>query len=177
MTVHEHAADPPMDLASSLDQGFTLPARWYTGSDVFEVEQRQIFGASWQFAGLAEQLSRPGDFLTCRAGPVPLVVVRGEDGELRAFANVCRRRGSELIGDSAGNRKSLQCHYHAWTYGLDGDCTMVTHSAGTRYPRGGGLSRGYVRRIRVLSANSRGHRRTKSVDHERVSTRWLAWAG
>ncbi|HEV3312945.1 MAG TPA: aromatic ring-hydroxylating dioxygenase subunit alpha [Chloroflexota bacterium] len=120
MTVHQHAADPHTDLASSLDQGFTLPARWYTGTDVFEAEQRQIFGASWQFAGLAEKLSRPGDFLTCRAGPVPLVVVRGEDGELRAFANVCRHRGSELIGESAGNRKSLQCRYHAWTYGLDG---------------------------------------------------------
>lgn len=65
MTVHRQASKPPIDLASSLDQGFTLPARWYTGSDIFEAEQRQIFGVSWQFAGLADQLSRPGDFLTC----------------------------------------------------------------------------------------------------------------
>ena len=53
-------------------------------------------------------------------GKVPLVITRDENGELRAFVNVCRHRGSELVLQECGNRKTLQCHYHAWTYNLDG---------------------------------------------------------
>jgi len=63
--------------------------------------------------------ARAGDFFTARAGRIPVVVARAEDGGTRAFVNVCRHRGS-IIADGAGNRKTLQCPYHAWTYGLDG---------------------------------------------------------
>jgi choline monooxygenase len=51
---------------------------------------------------------------------VPVVIVREEAGTLRAYANVCRHRGSELVLEQCGNRRALQCHYHAWTWGLDG---------------------------------------------------------
>ena len=61
----------------------------------------------------------PGDFFTARAGAIPVVVTHAEDGETRAFVNVCRHRGSTVV-EGAGNRKTLQCPYHAWTYGLDG---------------------------------------------------------
>jgi choline monooxygenase len=108
------------DLGESLLSGLTLPAEWYTDPAIFALEKDQIFRCSWQYAGLIQQAPNIGDFFTYHAGDVPIVVVRNEEGELRAFINVCRHRGSELVLSECGNRKSLQCHYHAWTYGLDG---------------------------------------------------------
>src|ERR1043165_6104905 len=64
-------------------------------------------------------VAAPGDFFTATAGRVPVVVAHADDGETRAFANVCRHRGS-TVGEGYGNPRSLQCPYHAWTYGLDG---------------------------------------------------------
>lgn len=120
MTIDTPLASPNSDLEASLDQGYTLPAEWYTDPEIFTREKQAIFWRCWQYAGLTEQVQQPGDFFTYRAGNVPILVVRDEDGELRAFINVCRHRGSELVPDSSGNRKSIQCHYHAWTYGLNG---------------------------------------------------------
>jgi choline monooxygenase len=107
-------------LPEALRLGRTLPARWYTDPDVLEQEKKRIFAASWNYVGLTEKVARVGDFLTCRVGDVPVVVVRDETGRLRAYANVCRHRGSELVLEKSGNRRTLQCHYHAWTWALDG---------------------------------------------------------
>ncbi|MGZ3583154.1 MAG: aromatic ring-hydroxylating oxygenase subunit alpha [Ktedonobacterales bacterium] len=107
-------------LARSLDQGATLPAQWYTSDAVFERERDHIFRRCWQYVGLTEQLARPGDFFTAQLGEVPIVLTRAEDGQIRAFANVCRHRGALVVREECGNRKTLQCHYHAWTYNLDG---------------------------------------------------------
>ncbi|MGO8949765.1 MAG: aromatic ring-hydroxylating oxygenase subunit alpha [Ktedonobacterales bacterium] len=107
-------------LREALDQGYTLPARWYTRRDVFRLEQRRIFRRSWQYAGLVEQLPHAGDFFTYRTGELSLVILRDDDQRIRAFVNVCRHRGSQLILEEHGHRSTLQCHYHAWTYNLDG---------------------------------------------------------
>ncbi|MEO9175414.1 MAG: aromatic ring-hydroxylating dioxygenase subunit alpha [Gaiellales bacterium] len=98
----------------------TLPAAWYTQADALELEYARIFERGWQYAGLHGRLSAPGDFLTTTLGRIPAIVVRGRDGELRAFVNVCRHRGSELVAESAGCRQTMQCMYHGWTYNLDG---------------------------------------------------------
>ncbi|HZU13970.1 MAG TPA: aromatic ring-hydroxylating dioxygenase subunit alpha [Chloroflexota bacterium] len=108
------------DLSGSLEAGYTLPAAWYTEEAVFALEKRRIFAHTWQFAGLVETLPHPGDFFTYRAGDVPIVILRDAEGKLRAFINVCRHRGSELVLEEHGCKQSIQCHYHAWTYGLDG---------------------------------------------------------
>lgn len=79
----------------------------------------EIFGRSWQYVGHAGWLERPGDQFTGRAGHVPVLVVRDEHGELRGYVNVCRHRGHEVASGIA-NRRTLQCPYHGWTYGLDG---------------------------------------------------------
>ena len=102
------------------EPGRTLPAAWYTQPERLELENDRIFERSWQFVGWLGKLDAPGSFLTTTLGRIPVVVVRGEDGELRAFVNVCRHRGSELVVDAHGTRKTLQCRYHAWTYNLDG---------------------------------------------------------
>ena len=97
----------------------TLPWSWYTDPAVLELERERIFRRSWQYVGRADEVAEPSSYATARAGHVPVVLVRDEQGTLRAFLNVCRHRGS-LVCEAAGRRATLQCPYHAWTYGLDG---------------------------------------------------------
>ena len=97
----------------------TIPYQWYSDEELLRRERREIFARCWQYGGRADQVSEPGSFLTTDAGGVPLLVTRGADGELRAFLNVCRHRGA-ILTDGCGRRETIQCHYHAWTYGLDG---------------------------------------------------------
>ena len=112
--------NPPMSGEFAYEPGRTLPAPWYTDPEWLERENDRIFERSWQFVGWLGKLEVPGSFLATTVGRIPVVVVRGDDGELRALVNVCRHRGSELVGDAEGRRKTLQCRYHAWTYNLDG---------------------------------------------------------
>jgi choline monooxygenase len=108
-------------LSDSLRAGATLPASWYTSESVFRQEMRAVFSRYWQYACRLDEVAQPGDYLACRAGNVPVVVVRNLNNEITAFVNVCRHRGAEIVLDgSRGNRNTLQCHYHAWTWGLDG---------------------------------------------------------
>jgi phenylpropionate dioxygenase-like ring-hydroxylating dioxygenase large terminal subunit len=97
----------------------TIPFDWYSDPSVLRLEQERIFRRSWQYAGHTGQLVETGSFFTCDLGGVPVVLVRDEAGEVRGFHNVCRHRGS-LVCEGEGKRASLQCPYHAWTYGLDG---------------------------------------------------------
>ena len=108
------------ETASALERGETLPARWYVEPDVFQAEKERIFHRAWQYVGHTGQVASVGDFFTTHLGDIPVVIVRDAAGELGAFANVCRHRGSEVVLECAGNRKTLQCHYHGWTYNLDG---------------------------------------------------------
>ena len=100
----------------------TLPYEGYTGADasVFQREHDRIFLGSWLYVGHTGRVPDPGDFYTTRLGKLPVVITRDSDGELHALRNVCCHRGAEVVLAADGNRKTLQCHYHAWTYGLDG---------------------------------------------------------
>jgi phenylpropionate dioxygenase-like ring-hydroxylating dioxygenase large terminal subunit len=105
----------------------TLPWSWYSDPAVLELEQESIFGRSWQYAAHSGQVAEPGSYVATRAGHLPVVVVRDREGALRAFVNVCRHRGS-LVCDGSGRRETLQCPYHAWTYGLDGSLLAAPRS-------------------------------------------------
>jgi Rieske 2Fe-2S family protein len=83
---------------------------------VLEAEVDRIFSRSWQFAGHVGDLPEAGNYITARAGDQPVLVLRGDDGELRAFRNVCRHRGSELLTGSGRCKKAIRCRYHGWTY-------------------------------------------------------------
>src|SRR5215470_5604935 len=109
-------ADTQSKLEEALEQGKTLPATWYTDPVLYSQERDKIFRRTWQYVGPAEQLASPGDFFTATVGEVPIVVVKGKDEQIRAFANVCRHRGAIVVREQEGHRTSLQCHYHAWTY-------------------------------------------------------------
>src|SRR3954447_23782179 len=106
----------------------TLPFSWYGDEAVLREERTRIFARSWQYAGRAAQVAAPGSVLATGAGGVPVVVTRDGDGELRAFMNVCRHRGA-LVATAPGRRGTLQCPYHAWTYGLDGALRAAPRSA------------------------------------------------
>jgi choline monooxygenase len=113
--------------AESLASGLTLPAGWYSDPAVLRLEQERIFRRVWVYAGRTEQVAEPGQFFTARSGDVPIVCVRGSDGELRAFVNVCRHRASVLV-EGEGRRETIQCGYHAWTYNLDGSLRSAPRS-------------------------------------------------
>ena len=101
------------------ERSFTLPARAYTDPSVLEAEKEAIFTKSWWCAGHRSRLAKAGDYITTEIFDQGIVVVRGKDGALRAFYNVCQHRGHELVkGD--GSAKALVCPYHAWTYNIDG---------------------------------------------------------
>jgi choline monooxygenase len=99
----------------------TIPAAWYVDQRVFDLELRTVFPRSWQLVGRAAQLARPGQFVARELpGGEPVVVVRGEDGVLRGFFNVCRHHAAEVVTEPEGATSSLRCPYHGWTYALDG---------------------------------------------------------
>ncbi|HEY3962017.1 MAG TPA: Rieske (2Fe-2S) protein, partial [Gaiellaceae bacterium] len=105
----------------------TLPFAWYSDGAQLRRERAQIFARAWQYGGRAEQIAAPGSYLATEAGGIPILVVRDQQGELRAFLNVCRHRGAVLT-DGCGTRETIQCHYHAWTYDLDGSLRAAPRS-------------------------------------------------
>ncbi len=107
------------ELQHALDDGWTLPAAWYSDPAVMARERERVFSSTWQYAGWTDQVAEPGSFFASVAGHIPVAIVRGRDGELRGFVNVCRHRGHAVV-EGSGRRETLQCPYHAWTYGLDG---------------------------------------------------------
>ena len=99
----------------------TLPGRYYTDPAIFGLEQARIFESMWFCAVRSSDLDKPGSFKSVQVGRESVIVVRGRDGALRAFLNICRHRGAKLCTDDSGRvERALQCPYHAWTYGLDG---------------------------------------------------------
>ena len=118
---------PSPDLATAT----TMPARWYTDPAFLELEKEKIFWRTWQPVGRTDMVARPGDFFACEVVGEPIVVTRTKEGELRAFYNVCRHRGAQ-VARGKGNRKSLQCHYHGWTYGLDGQLLATPEFEGVK---------------------------------------------
>lgn len=107
------------DVRKPLLEAQTMPVWAYTSEAFYKREVERIFMQVWNFLGRVEQVPMPGDYFTATFAGVPLFVMRGEDGQVRAFANSCRHRGSELL-EGKGNCKAIICPYHSWTYGLDG---------------------------------------------------------
>ena len=101
-----------------------LPVEAYTSQKWYDREQEQIFSRTWAYAGFVEDLTEPGQYLSVQAGLNNIFVVVGKDRELRAFHNICRHRGTQLIR-SIGQAAALRCPYHDWTYDLEGKLVGV----------------------------------------------------
>ena len=98
-----------------------LPKECYYDPAWFEREQRELFSRSWTFACVVQDIPNVGDYRAVQINRYPMVVIRGKDGEVRAYHNTCRHRGTKLFeDDQKGNcRHGIVCPYHAWTYNLD----------------------------------------------------------
>jgi Rieske 2Fe-2S family protein len=108
----------------------TLEQHWYASAETFARERERVFGRSWCLAGRAEALARPGDYVLADVAGESLILTRDSSGRMRAFFNVCRHRGTRLCTEPAGRfAGSIQCPYHAWTYGLDGSLLAARNMA------------------------------------------------
>ncbi len=103
-----------------------LPPAAYTDPAFLAREIEGIFHKSWVSAGRAELYPNPGDYRAMTVGGAPVVIVRGKNGVLRAFANTCRHRGMKLV-EGSGTCRALKCPYHGWVYGLDGALKGAPH--------------------------------------------------
>jgi len=112
---------PAMD-----DDAASLPAWIYRDPEFFELEKELIFRPSWQIVCHVNDVPHSGDFHTLEFLGQSIVVLRGEDGQVRSFHNACRHRAARLVDDSKGHcGRRITCPYHAWTYGLDGRLLTV----------------------------------------------------
>jgi choline monooxygenase len=103
-----------------LTEASTIPAPWYVDSRIAELENKTVFSTTWQMAGRTDQVEQPGQFVTASLAGEPIVVVRGNDGVLRGFYNVCRHHAAAVVTEPCGQASILHCPYHGWNYGLDG---------------------------------------------------------
>lgn len=105
------------------DDGFTLPAWTYSDPEFFQAELTRVIRPSWQIVCHASDIPNVGDYHTLEYASESVIVIRGNDGIIRAFTNVCRHRGSRLIDDVSGCARRIVCPYHAWAYDLQGNLT------------------------------------------------------
>ncbi len=122
-----HPIQPEISrLVAEHKPGGPLERDFYVAPTVFDADLARIFHRHWLFAGYAFQVPKPGDFFTYRIGTESIVVLRDRGGEIRAFHNVCRHRGSQICKTESGNAHRLVCPYHRWTYELDGSLVLDT---------------------------------------------------
>jgi len=108
------------DHMAPLPEASTIPGPWYVDERMAELERQTVFSRTWQVLGRAEQVAKPGQFVTGTVAGEPIVAVRGQDGILRAFYNVCRHHAAKVVTEPCGSASFLHCPYHGWNYGLDG---------------------------------------------------------
>jgi len=108
------------DADANLSEASTIPSSWYVDSRIAELEDNAVFSKTWQMVGRVEQVEKPGQFVTASVAGEPIVVVRGNDGVLRGFYNVCRHHAAAVVTEPCGHASLLHCPYHGWNYGLDG---------------------------------------------------------
>lgn len=120
MNVHSgkiEVRDDPLILGTE-----PIPARYYYDPEWYELERKAVFLRSWLNVGHVCELPEPGSFIRreLEFARASLLIVRGKDGEIRAFHNVCTHRGTQLVDDAAGKKSTFSCRYHMWTFGTDG---------------------------------------------------------
>jgi choline monooxygenase len=118
------------DETAALKDAQTIPAPWYLDAEIGQLEQKSVFGGNWHVIARTEQLRQRGDYVTAEFGGEPVLAVRGADGILRAFFNVCRHHAAAVATGPSGHTQSFRCPYHGWNYGLDGTLKGMPEFAG-----------------------------------------------
>ena len=122
--MHENGKNTA-DLIASHKPGYALDQRFYTDPEVYELEMERVIGRNWILAGHQSELPKPGDFKVLNVANESAIIVRGSNGHLRAFANVCRHRGSLVCLETKGRTDKFMCPYHGWMYDIDGNLTAA----------------------------------------------------
>lgn len=118
-TVLDHASRP-------LEESAALPGEWYTNEALYQLEVERIFKKDWIYVARADELAKPGDWLSAEIAGEALMLVRGEDGEIRAMSRVCPHRFTDVLAEAEhdhGNCNGFVCPYHAWAFNLQGRMT------------------------------------------------------
>lgn len=108
------------EMLRTRERTYSLPQPFYNDERLFQIDMQEIFGKEWLIAGMTCEIPTKGNYITLQIGDNPILVVRGTEGKIHAFHNVCRHRGSRLCVSDKGKVAKLVCHYHQWTYELDG---------------------------------------------------------
>lgn len=132
-------------LLNSATDGLALPRDFYTSRALYDAEMRHYWNASWIWVGHTCQIPEPGDFFTFEYGPESIIIARDRAGEVGAFLNVCRHRGSRVCTQAAGNARVFVCPYHAWTYELNGRLRAAQHMGDGFDPANHGLLSAHIR--------------------------------
>ncbi|HTZ96838.1 MAG TPA: aromatic ring-hydroxylating dioxygenase subunit alpha [Terriglobales bacterium] len=120
------------DDSAPLPEASTIPAAWYVDPRIAELESKTVFSKTWQMVGRVDQVEKPGQFVTANVAGEPIVVVRGSDGVLRGFYNVCRHHAAAVVTEPCGQAAILRCPYHGWNYGLDGSLKGIPEFEGVK---------------------------------------------
>jgi phenylpropionate dioxygenase-like ring-hydroxylating dioxygenase large terminal subunit len=113
------------DSTLPLREASTIPAEWYVDPRIADLERQNVFGRTWQVVGRAEQVAKPGQFITTDIAGEPILVIRAKDGVLRAFFNVCRHHAAAVVTEPCGHATVLRCPYHGWSYATDGTLQAI----------------------------------------------------
>ena len=116
----ESARKATAEMLQTRQPTFSLPQPFYNDERLFQIDMQEIFHKEWLIAGMTCEIPAKGNFLTLQVGDNPILVIRGAEGAVHAFHNVCRHRGSRLCTSDKGKVAKLVCPYHQWTYELDG---------------------------------------------------------
>ena len=120
------------DASAPIAEASTIPAPWYVDARIAEMESQTVFSKTWQIVGRVDQVEKAGQFVTATVAGEPIVVVRGSDGQLRAFYNVCRHHAAAVVTEPCGQASILRCPYHGWNYGLDGSLKGMPEFEGVK---------------------------------------------
>lgn len=118
-----------VSVSEKLSEAHTLPSWLYTDPEVLEVELTEIFSKTWQYVGHVSEFVKAGDYITTEIVGKPIFVTLDNDGEIRAFYNVCSHRAAKLL-EGEGNKRIITCPYHAWSYRLDGSLNRAPNMKG-----------------------------------------------
>lgn len=107
-----------------------IDANIYRDQETFDAEMKCIFDKVWLPAVFDCEVEKPGDYRALNVGGKPIIVIRGDDGQVRAFYNACSHRGAQLVRDPKGNAKTLRCFFHLWAFDTTGNCIAMTREDG-----------------------------------------------
>ncbi|TDX29780.1 Rieske 2Fe-2S family protein [Modicisalibacter xianhensis] len=127
------AREATADMLQARTRNFSLPQPFYNDARLFALDMQEIFEKEWLFAGMTCEIPTKGSFMTLDVGSNPIIIVRGNEGQVHAFHNVCRHRGSRLCVKDKGKVAKLVCPYHQWTYELDGRLLFAGSDMGSDF--------------------------------------------